>query len=414
MKPVLTLKHKQWLILGIFVILLMAVESVAMHRYAMVAPGTADFFARWYGGNELVQHGRNPYSREIELEAQKALFGRPTRPDEDQVNFAYPLYVVYLFWPLTLVPYAWAQAIWMVVLQFSLMGATFLLFSLIKWRPPLWLFVITLFWSIMFYPGTRAIMLGQFSIIVFLCLTITLWGLLTGRNRLAGVILPFATIKPQMVFLLIPFILLWAWRQKRYQFLIAFAASAATLLLTSILWLPDWPLQFYNNISAYSGYVGFGSPLENMTAQFAPGPDHWLNPLITLLLVGLLLWQWWTALFRKPETFLWAIIWTLLIGNLIAFRSATANHVTLYPALFLLFKRLSPYRKNGWRVVGLQLAGTIGLWVLFLTTIDKSRGSNFEAIFMHGLLPALLIVWFLFDWNKLKALTPPAKIIRYE
>ncbi|OQY34817.1 MAG: hypothetical protein B6243_05260 [Anaerolineaceae bacterium 4572_5.2] len=404
-------KYKQWLIITLLLLFLMAAESAAMHRYALVAPGTADFFARWYGGKELVLHERNPYDREIELEAQQAMFGRHTRPDEDQVNFAYPLYTIYLFLPLTLVPYSWAQAIWMVVLQFSLMGGTLILFDLAKWRPRLWLFIVTLFWSIFFYPGARAIMLGQFSILVFLFLTIAVWGLMNGHDRLAGAILPLATIKPQMVFLVIPLLLLWAWRQKRWQFIVAFGASTAVLLLTSLLWVPDWIFRFLGNLSAYSGYVGFGSPLENMTARLLPALDQWLNPLIAALLAGLLLWQWWLALTRKPKDFLWAIIWTLLIGNLIAFRSATANHVTLYLTIFIIFKRLAPVWQ-GKAVAALQLAGTVFLWVLFLTTIDKSRGSNFEAIFMHGLLPTVLIIAYLLDWQKLKAITPSTNIDR--
>lgn len=32
-------------------------------------------------------------------------------------GFAYPLYVLFLFWPLVYVPYDWAQALWMVTLQ---------------------------------------------------------------------------------------------------------------------------------------------------------------------------------------------------------------------------------------------------------------------------------------------------------
>lgn len=398
-----------WIIALLFLPALIAIESVALHGYAQTAPGTADFFARWYGATELIQRGRNPYDREIELEAQKILFGRPTHPDEDQVNFAYPLYVIYLFWPLTFAPYDWAQAIWMTVLQFALIGGTLLLFPLFRWRPPPLYFALTVLWSVLFYPGARAIMLGQFSIIVFLSLAIALWGLATGRDRLAGAVLPLATIKPQMIFLIIPFILLWAWQQKRHQFLLAFGICAAILALTSILWVPQWPLQFLTNLNAYSGYVGHGSPLENMTARFVPGLDQWLNPLITVLLVGLMLWLWAQALFKQPESFLWVAIWTLLISNLVAFRSATTNHVTLYLALFLLFKRLSPAGKSAWRVLLFQLAAAVGLWTLFFNTIDHARGSNFEAIFMHGLMPALLTAWFLLDWTALKSLAPPFK-----
>lgn len=409
MTRITSLKQSRWLILALVIIIIMTVESVIIYRiYATEFPGTADFFARWYGAKELVRNQRNPYDREIELEAQMVMFGRHTAPDEDQVNFAYPLYTIFLFWPLTLTSYAWAQAIWMVVLQFALMAMAILLFTIIRWRPPPWLFVITLFWAIFFYPGARAIMLGQFSVTVALCLLIAIWALQNRYDRWAGVVLALTTVKPQMVFLVIPFMLLWMFRQKRWDFIVAFGLAMVVLLGGSLIWVPDWPLRFYQTLFAYSDYVGFGSPLENMTARFAPNFEAILNPLITLILGLFLLWQWGQALTKSPETFLWVLNWTLLISNLIAFRSATANHVILYLALFLVCKRLAV---ASWRVVLFQVGSSLLLWVLFLTTIDTSRGANFEAIFMHGFLPTLLIVLFLIDGTALKRVTPTLKVV---
>ena len=397
-----------WLVPGLFILCLMAVESYLVYEiYATRFPGTADFFSRWYGARELIFNGRNPYAADVEAEIQLAMFGARRPPDQDQVNFAYPLYTIYLFWPLTLVSYAWAQAIWMVVLQFILLGTTILLFNLTRWKPPVWLFAATLVWALFFYPAARAIMLGQFSIIVFSGLVIALWSLANGKDKLAGAILPLTTIKPQMVFLVIPFMLWWAWRQKRWAFINAFGLSAAALLLTSLLWLPGWPFHFFNVMLAYTGYVNHGSPLENMTGKFLPGLDHLLNPMIVIALIALLLWQWRLALTAQPGIFLWVVNLTLLITNLIAFRSATTNHVVLYLTIFILFKRLAPAH---WKIVAGQVFGLIGLWVLFLTTIDKSRSSNFEAIFMHGFLPSLLIIIYLLDWRRLKMVTPEIKV----
>ena len=109
-------KYKTWLIASLFVLFLMAVESYLVYTiYATKFPGTADFFSRWYGAKELILNGRNPYAEDVETETQVAMFGAEREVDQDQVNFAYPLYTIYLFWPLTFVPYAWAQAIWMVM-----------------------------------------------------------------------------------------------------------------------------------------------------------------------------------------------------------------------------------------------------------------------------------------------------------
>jgi hypothetical protein len=403
-------RYKPWLIASFFILLLIAVESYLVYIvYSTRVAGTADFFSRWYGAKELILNGRNPYGEDVETETQLAMFGAVRAADQDQVNFAYPLYTIYLFWPLTFVSYAWAQAIWMVILQFALLGAIGLLFNLVRWKPPTLLFAVTVLWSLFFYSATRAIMLGQFSVIVFLCLTITMWGVVNSHDKLAGAILPLTTIKPQMIFLVIPFILLWSWRQRRWSFIIAFGLSSAGLLLTSLIWLPDWPLHFIKVALAYADYVNHGAPLENMTARFLPTLDHLLNPLLTILLLALLLWQWGLALSTQADSFLWVINITLLISNLIAFRSATTNHIVLYLTMFILFNRLSPAH---WKIVAIQLVSLIGLWILFATTIDKSRAHNFEALFMHGFLPVLLLVYSLLDWFKLKAITPKINLVQ--
>ena len=403
-------RYKLWLLASLFILLLVALESYMVYTvYATQFASTADFFSRWYGAKELIFHGRNPYSSNVETETQITMFGAARAADQDQVNFAYPLYTIYLFWPLTFVSYPWAQAIWIVILQFALLGSIGLLFNLVGWKPPTLLLTATILWSLFFYSAGRAIMLGQFSVVVFLCLTIAIWGLINGHDKLAGAILPLTTIKPQMVFLVIPLMLLWAWRQKRWSFIIAFAVSGGSLFLTSLLWLPDWPLHFINVALAYTDYVNHGAPLENLTAHFLPTLDHLLNPLLTILLLLLLLWQWGLAFTTQADSLLWVINITLLISNLIAFRSATTNHVVLYLAIFILFKRLSPAH---WKIVTVQLVSLVGLWVLFATTIDTARADNFEAPFMHGFLPAILLVYFLLDWSKLKAVTLKINLTR--
>ena len=104
-----------WIILGILLFVLVAAESFALYTvFTSKFPGGNDFFVRWLGGRELLQHGINPYDRTVAEQAQQAMFGRLTRPeDKDEAYFAYPLYTLYFFWPLSLLPYPWAQAVWM-------------------------------------------------------------------------------------------------------------------------------------------------------------------------------------------------------------------------------------------------------------------------------------------------------------
>ncbi len=386
--------------LGLLLLLLFAADSYAMYAvFSSRFPGAADFFPRWFGGRVLLLEGRNPYEREVALEAQLGLFGRYTEPWEDQVAFAYPLYTLFLFWPLVYVPYAAAQAIWMVVLQFILVIGASLCLKLVRWQIPSWLLLLTMLWAVFFYPGARSVILGQFSVVVFGFFVAALWAAEQRRDYIAGVCLALTTIKPQMVFMLVPLLLLWALTQRRWQIMIGFGSALLILTGTAMLLVPTWLQDFYSGLFAYSDYVGFYSPIENLTRTFAAPIAVPLANGLSLLLAGLMLFSWGQVWLKKPGWFVYALMLTLIIGNLVAFRSATTNHVILYLPLFLWFRRISELDNRGNTVVFLVQTGlNLLLWFGFLKFII---GTNFEHPFMHGFLPLLLLVLYLADWRGL-------------
>jgi hypothetical protein len=388
-----------WLILAVLLILLIAAESFALYTvFTSKFPGGNDFFVRWLGGHEYLLHGTNPFDRSIAEKAQIAMFGHLARPeDKDQAYFAYPLYALYFFWPLSLVPYAWAQAIWMTVLQFILLGSTVLAIRLAGWRPPGWLFLFTVFWGILFYNGARAIILGQFSILVGLFLLLALWSTERGRDGWAGIFLSLTTIKPQMVFLVLAFLLLWALVGRRWRLIGGFVGSVLTLVGSSMLLVPTWPLDFARNAIAYSDYVAFGTPLENLLHYLLPTT---IAPPLTVMLSALfflaLLPGWWLALRGQPGGYAWAVLSTLIVGSLITFRSATTNQVILYLPLFFFFRRL-PGRRAATVAVLAEVGLVILMWGVFAVTLS----GNWEHVMMHGLLPALMLLLYAADWRGL-------------
>lgn len=389
-----------WLILGLLVILLIAAESFALYTvFTSQFPGANDFFVRWLGGREYLLHGTNPYDRTVAEQAQISMFGRLAQPgDKDEAYFAYPLYTLFFFWPLSLLPYAWAQAVWMAILQFMLLGLTILSIRLARWSPPNWLFWFTVFWGIFFYNGARAILLGQFSIVVGLALLLALWAIENRRDTLAGLCLAMTTIKPQMVFLILAFLLLWAVVRGRWHIVLGFGLSMLGLVFSSILLIPSWPVDFARNAVAYSDYVAFGTPLENLLDFLLPpalaGP---LTPLLSGLFFLALLPGWWFAFRGRPGAYTWAVMSTLIVGSLITFRSATTNQVILYLPLFFFFQRL-PASKATLIAFLTQIGLLVLMWSTFVVLLD----GNWEHTMMHGLLPALMLLLYALDWRKLR------------
>ncbi len=391
----------QWFILGLLCIVLIAAESFAIYTvFTSRFPSGNDFFVRWLGGREYLRHGTNPFDRTVAEDAQKAMFGRLTRPeDRDQAYFAYPLYTFYFFLPLSLLPYAWAQAIWMTLLQFMLLGCTLLAIRLINWQPPPWLFWLTVFWGIFFYNGARSILLGQFSVLVTLALFLALWAIQNQRDGWAGIFLAVTTIKPQVVFLILLFLMLWALIHHRWWIIGSFISAMLFLVLTSIAMVPTWPFDFVRNVIAYSDYVAIGTPLENLLHYFLPSQlATFLTVLLSWLLFLALLPGWWLALRHRPGGYTWAVMSTLIVSSLLVYRSATTNQLILYLPLFFFFKRLFLQKKNMAGPVALiEIGLLLFMWIAFALTLE----GNWEHSMMHGLFPALMLLLYAFDWQAL-------------
>jgi hypothetical protein len=357
-------------------------------------PGANDFYPRWKGAQVYWQEGVDPYSNQATLAIQQDMYGRPARPDEDQVLFAYPFYTVFLVAPLVWLPYAWAQAVWTALVEFSLIGGVLLCLSIVGWRVRHWLLGLTVLWGVLFYHSTRTIVLGQFAGVVFLWTAAVLWSLVRRYDVMAGVLLALTTVKPQMSVLLIPALLLWGLGQRRWRFLGGFGAAMALLVGMSFVLLPGWMGQFIRQIALYPSYTALGSPIWIVTHYCLPQLGRPVEMGLSALLLFYLLAQW-RHLLRIHVTwgtFLWVIGLTLIVTNLIVTRTATTNFVVLYIPLFLGLKAMdNRLSRSGWVLVSFYLLSTVGMWALFLTTVV----GKFEHPAVYLPLPFGLLAVFL-------------------
>jgi hypothetical protein len=355
-------------------------------------PGHNDFMSRWEGARSYWQDGLNPYGKQASLNIQQRIFGRAAREGEDPGFFAYPFYTVFLVWPLVYVSYAWASAIWMVALEACLIAALVLLLDLFRWRPSPWLLALLLIWTLLNYFAARGLILGQPGHVVYFMQVATLWALAKGRDRLAGVALALSTIKPQMGFLLVPFLLLWAWRARRWRFIGAFAAIWGGLMIASFALLPSWLSDWIDQLRRYPSYTAFGSPVWIVTRKYLGlgAAGEWAANLI---LWAVMLWAWYGALFlRQAERVDWAIMLTLTITHLSAARTATPHFVVFTIPLVFYFRALSRETQRGALWVALiLLALLVWPWAQFLLTIE----GDFEHSSLYLPLPfgMLILLW---------------------
>jgi hypothetical protein len=381
-------------LIGILLVIIILLDAYATYVvFTSKFPGANDFYSRWAGGRAFLLDGLNPYSDEVTRRIQLGMYGHLAEEGADQVAFAYPMYTLYLFFPLSLIPsYPQAQAIWQAILEFALLLAVFSTFRIYHWQPKPWLLAATCLWSILFYPGARSIILGQFAIVVFALTALALWAVKESKDILAGPCLALSTIKPQMVFLLIPLLLLWAIYDRRWRLVGSFVTSMIVLVCSSLLLVPTWPADFLAWVVKYPSYTAIGSPIWTLTHYFLPQLGTPVEIVISLLVLGHLLYAWRGAVMGSWLEFDWVVAMTLIVTNLIALRTATTNYVVLLMPTFVVFKTLDKrFQRWGAMLIALiELLLLVGLWVLFATTVT----GNYEHPIMY--LPLPIGFWLIF------------------
>ncbi len=391
---------------AVFIAAVMGIYQLLTYPY----PGHNDFLSRWEGARSYWQDGLNPYGDEASLNIQMAIYGRPVVAGEDPGYFAYPFYTAVLLLPLMPTSYAWASAVWMVLLGFCLLGALLLLLNLFQWRPVPLLLGLLLLWALFWYFAARGLILGQPGLLVYFLQVLAIWALAKQHDRTAGIALAISTLKPQMGYLIVPFLLLWALRTRRWQLVGSFSITFGILMGVSFVLLPTWMNDWLNQLALYPSYTALGSPVWILAYSLTPGinpatgallGDTTLGGIFELGMTGALylylLWLWAGVLIQnKSERLLWTIVMTLVITHLVAPRTATPHYVIFtIPILFYLRELTKPKIRRGTVYAMLLILGLlIGQWAHFTLTVT----AKFEHPSVY--LPMPFIIFFLMFFTR--------------
>jgi hypothetical protein len=167
--------------------------------------------------------------------------------------------------------------------------------------------------------------------------------LMTRHPVAAGILLALATIKPQVVCVLLFWLAIWTigdWKG-RYRLTVSFLITMAVLFVAAELLLPHWIVRFWHAANEYLRYTD-GVPLLD---ELIPTPWSRLAGLAAAIGAALLCWR-----DRKPaeDTAEFAFITCLVLAVtlLIVPTHALYNQVLLVPALLLLARH--------WRAIWLR------------------------------------------------------------
>jgi hypothetical protein len=201
-----------------------------------------DFVPFWVGVQEMLK-GLNPYTPEVTLKIQEAIYGGPAGA-YDPMMFVYPAWIFLVFIPFSLLPLPWAVIIY---------GSTLILilFNILKDISNLWAgpdVKAKIFWLIVLGIGSLPFLIisamkGQLGYVGLIALYICrrFWN---KKPFWAGIVLGFAVIKPTVTVIPVAGFLLWALFEKKWKVLIGFSGLLFLLSMASFFasgfWIPEY------------------------------------------------------------------------------------------------------------------------------------------------------------------------------
>ena len=299
----------------------------------------SDLYPRWLGARELFFHGRDPYGTEITREIQRGYYGRAldaSRPNDprDQQAFAYPLYVVFVLAPTVGLPFALVQRIFLCFLVAFTAASVLLWLHALKWQLTLESKLIWMVLVLGSFPAIQGFKLQQLTLLVAGLLALSLAALTRGRFVWAGVAIAVASIKPQLVFLLVLWLCLWVsgnWRQRKRLFW-SMTLSASALVVGAEILLPGWIREFRAASAAYYNYTGGGRSV--LDVLLSPMVGRVVSALLVIALL-IALWHWRRAAENSVE-FQYSLVLVLATTLAVIPMFAPYNQLLLIPVLMFM------------------------------------------------------------------------------
>jgi hypothetical protein len=298
----------------------------------------SDLYPRWLGARELLLHQRNPYSDEISREIQQGYYGRlldPARPNDpkDQQGFAYPVYVVFLLAPFIGFPFHSVQIVFYWTLIAMTAASVWLWLRALRWRLSLVSIAICIALILGCFPDVQGIKLQQLSLLVAALLAGSVACVSGELLFCGGALLALATIKPQLAWPLVLWMLLWSagdWPRRR-NFVFGFGLVMMLLLAGAEFILPGWLRMFTQALRRYHRYT------QNQSVLLLP----WAFSGI-IIVVAAIACAWLLCKFRglpaDSENFGLATSLVMALTVLVVPMYAPYNQLLLLPAILTLVR----------------------------------------------------------------------------
>ncbi|HAD07497.1 MAG TPA: hypothetical protein DCE76_10115 [Anaerolineaceae bacterium] len=348
-----------------------------------------DYYIFYTAARMYLHDGISPYADEVTHMAQLDIYGRLANPNEDQLAFVYPFFMLFLVIPFSWLDIYTSQSVWMSI---NLIISVYVLTTILNKRK------ILLPLALAFYPYFLGLFLGNFSNFVGFILLFIIYQLLYCRPSqptqiLIGFLLAWLLGKPQLTLILLIFIIVFSYTKNQKTLIISFTLSTVILISSSILLFPNWPVIWLQQVRRYAEFT-HSKPAFILSTIFQNSPlENFILP--TIIGFTLLIILFWYRL-NRHENNRWNLRENLSVVNLLLSttiflmpRTLSYDQILVFIGLVLGTKYLNNYKI------------TIPLWLFYtsLSWITFASGDIFGFSSTNVIFPLVAsTTWPLIFW----------------
>lgn len=395
-----------WIVLLVVIVAGIGLLGWQNYRYALENRGGNDFLVYWESTRMFLMDGTNPYGDEVTARTQLQAYGGPAETGQPTLRMVYPLYSIALFFPFALIPeFTTARAVYNTLLEICLLLLLFFSIRLVRWRISPLEFVLYLALVLFGFHSIQPLIDGNVAILVAMLIAAALLALKNGGDALAGILLALTTIKPNVVVLLLAYLMIWSLVSGRRTLAAYLSASVFILSLAAMLLMPDW---IWQNLIAVVQFP-LSDPPATLGAVITfsfPAMGVRIARIMYGVLVGMLVTEWWVNRRAEFRGMLWTALFTLTISQWVGVPTSPTNFVVLLPATALVFATWEErWRRMGHALTVISILGLgIGIWFLRLSTAAFGPTQTLNPLLFLP-LPAFLIITLY--WVRWWAIQPP-------
>jgi hypothetical protein len=339
-------------------------------------PTGKDFTSFWDSARRWVERGETPYSG----------------------DFILPLSSMLVLAPFGTMESLEAKAIWMTFLEACSVLLGYYCIRLVKWKISILKAIFLLAFSLLWYYGLRSILVGQISTVVALFLVLSISCIIQKLDILAGLCLAISLIQPTMALLLVLFILIWSISARRKEVIWSFLLACLALVIASFALLPEWLVQWFVHTA---NFVRSSQPLDtplSILAEALPGLSKPMTIFLYSSMIVYLVIEWILVMRKDERWFIWTSMLTIVISNLVGYRSGIDFFVLMLPVLFVILQAWE-IRSRGQRqllTILVCLIFSAGFWsILYFNDLIFS-----EPVWVYFVLPGFCLVglWWVRWW----------------